>query len=59
MNELVKYRVLDTKGKYHHSYVDLEFAIDCAKHVKGSVVSIDSEEKVYCSKNDKKSTRNS
>lgn len=36
-NELVKYRVYDKKNNYHHSYLELEDAKNCAKHISGSV----------------------
>lgn len=52
--KLVAYRVLDKRSQYHHSYIDLDFAIDCAKHIGGSVVDVESEVKIYSSKNDKK-----
>lgn len=47
--ELVRYRVYDKKGQYHHSYVLEEDAITCAKHVMGSVKIIgeDSEKEVF------------
>lgn len=47
--ELVRYRVYDKKGQYHHSYVLEEDAITCAKHVMGSVKMIgeDSEKEVF------------
>jgi len=57
MNEkLVKYRVYDKKGEYHHSYISKNDAINCAKYVSGSVKSVkDSEEKeIFTSKKEKK-----
>jgi len=53
---LVAYRVLDKRSRYHHSYVDLDFAIDCAKHIGGSVVDVESKQTVYSVENDKKSS---
>lgn len=52
--KLVAYRVLDRRNQYHHSYIDLDFAIDCAKHIGGSVVDVESKETVYSIENDKK-----
>lgn len=47
--ELVRYRVYDKKGHYHHSYISEDDAITCAKHVMGSVkiVESDSEKEVF------------
>ncbi len=47
--ELVRYRVYDKKGHYHHSYISEDDAITCAKHVMGSVKIIenDSEKEVF------------
>tara|TARA_A200000159_G_C7292793_1_gene326483 strand:+ start:759 stop:932 length:174 start_codon:yes stop_codon:yes gene_type:complete len=47
--ELVRYRVYDKKGQYHHSYISEEDAINCAKHVMGSVkiIETDSEKEVF------------
>lgn len=41
--ELVRYRVYDKKGHYHHSYILEDDAITCAKQVMGSVKIIDSD----------------
>lgn len=35
--ELVKYRVYDKRGNYHHSYLIKQDAISCAKLIMGSV----------------------
>ena len=50
--ELVKYRVYDKKGEYHHSYLFEHDAINCAKYVSGSVKSIkaDGEKEIFNSK---------
>ena len=54
--ELVKYRVYDKKGEYHHSYTSKNDAINCAKYVSGSVKSVkdDQEEEVFNAKKLKK-----
>jgi hypothetical protein len=54
--ELVKYRVYDKKGKYHHSYTSKNDAINCAKYVSGSVKSVkdDEEKEVFNAKKLKK-----
>ena len=50
--ELVKYRVYDKKGHYHHSYQIKNDAIDCAKHVGGSVKELgdDAEKEIFNAK---------
>lgn len=50
--ELVKYRVYDKKGQYHHSYLVENDAINCAKYISGSVKSVkpDGEKEVFNSK---------
>ena len=35
--ELVKYRVYYKKNNYHHSYLKLEDAKNCAERISGSV----------------------
>ena len=54
--ELVKYRVYDKKGEYHHSYISKNDAINCAKYVFGSVKSVKDgeEEEVFSAKKVKK-----
>lgn len=54
--ELVKYRVYDKKGQYHHSYLVESDAINCAKYVLGSVKSVkpDGEKEIFNSKKQSK-----
>ena len=54
--ELVKYRVYDKKGQYHHSYQIKDDAIECAKHVSGSVKELggDYEKEIFNAKKLKK-----
>lgn len=41
--ELVRFRVYDQQGKYHQSYVVEADAKACAKHIRGTYLSIDED----------------
>ena len=49
MNKETLYRVYDKKGAYHHSYSKESDAINCAKHILGSVKIVDGkqEEEIF------------
>jgi hypothetical protein len=62
-NNRVLYRVYNRKGDYHHSYGttldgSLDWAIDCAKKIQGSVTAVledeEEEEEIYNFKKDAK-----
>ena len=43
--ELVRYRVVDKDGRYHHSYTSKADAMACAKHIGGKVKEVKKEGK--------------